>query len=208
MRFVVLALALLVAAIAPLQAQRTLYPPNAWPIVSTFGSLDAIGGGVRPAPNPGVDIIALVRTPVFAAEHAEVTLTGIEARRGKVIELRTTRTGRSYTLTYAHLHAIEVRLGESVSAGQRIGTLGDTGQVARGIGHLHFEVGASDGLSRLDPEPFMRTRRTGEVECVDLARVMGQSASDGYPVNRFEAIKSGELEGAPFLYPVACTRGE
>jgi len=206
MRFVVFAPALLAAAIAPLQTQRTLYPPNAWPIVSTFGSFDAVGGGLRRMPNPGVDIIALVRTPVFAAEHAEVTLTGIEARRGKVIELRTTQTSEPYTLTYAHLHAIEVTLGAVVSAGQRVGTVGDTGQVARGIGHLHFEVGASDGLNRLDPEPFLRTRTTGEIECVDPARVMGQS--DGYPVDRFAAIKSGELEGAPFLYPVACTKGE
>lgn len=208
MRFVVLALVFLTAAIAPPEPQRTLYPPNAWPIVSTFGSFDAVGGGLRPAPNPGVDIIALVRTPVFATEHAEVTLTGIEARRGKVVELRTTQTGRSYTLTYAHLHAIEVTLGERVSAGQRIGTVGDTGQVARGIGHLHFEVGASDGLSRLDPEPFLRARKTGEIECVGSARGLDQSASDVYALNRFEAIKRGELDGAPFLYPVACTRDD
>lgn len=206
MRCVALAMAFLAAVIAPLQPQRTLYPPNAWPIVSAFGSFDAVGGGFRRTPNPGVAIIALVRTPVFAAEHAEVTLTGIEARRGKVVELRTTQTEQSYTLTYAHLHAIDVTLGETVAAGQRIGTVGDTGQVARGIGHLHFEVGTSDGLSLLDPEPFLRARKTGEIECVDPARVMDQSASDGYHLDRFEAIKRGELDGAPFLYPVACTR--
>lgn len=206
MRFIVLALALLAGAVAPLRDERTVYPPNAWPIVSGFGSLDAVGGGLRPAPNPGVDIIALVRTPVFAAEHAQVTLTGIEARRGKVIELRTTRTGRSYTLTYAHLHAIEVRLGESVSAGQRIGTLGDTGQVARGIGHLHFEVHAPDGLTRLDPEPFLRDRRTGAVECVDPSRSADGPGAGGYALDRFQAVQDGAQDGAPFLYPVACIR--
>ncbi len=69
MRFVVPALVFLAAAVAPPEPQRTLYPPNAWPIVSTFGSFDAVGGGRRPAPNPGVDIIALVRTPVFATSR-------------------------------------------------------------------------------------------------------------------------------------------
>lgn len=203
MRLASLALALVLPAAAiPPAPERTLYPPGAWPIVSAFGSRDAVGGGLRPAPNPGVDIIAIVRTPVLAAEHAEVTLTGIEARRGKVVELRTTRTGRRLTLTYAHLHAIEVALGDTVGAGQRIGTVGDTGQVPRGIGHLHFAVQAPDGLTPIDPEPFLRARPAGEVECVDPA----SAAAGGYPPGRFGAVQAGEQPGAPFLYPVACTR--
>jgi murein DD-endopeptidase MepM/ murein hydrolase activator NlpD len=196
MRLAALAVTL-IAAVPPLPG-RTLYPPEAWPIVSRFGSLEAVGGGLRPAPNPGIDIIATVRTPVLAAEHAEVTLTGIEARRGKVVELRTTATGRRLTLTYSHLHAIEVALGDTVSPGQRLGTVGDTGQVPRGIGHLSFEVRAPDGLTPLDPEPFLRARPTSEIECADPAA--------DYPPTRFRAIQSGERPGAPFLYPVACTR--
>lgn len=192
------ALAVTLIATVPPVPERTLYPPGAWPIVSPFGSLEAVGGGLRPAPNPGIDIIAFVRTPVLAAEHAEVTLTGIEARRGKVVELRTTATGRRLTLTYAHLHAIEVTLGDTVTPGQRIGTVGDTGQVPRGIGHLSFEVRAPDGLTPIDPEPFLRARPTGEIECADPAA--------DYPPSRFRAIQSGERAGAPFLYPVACTR--
>lgn len=200
-------LALAAALAAPLAAagpERTLYPPEAWPISSRFGSMEAVGGGPRAFPNPGVDIISIVRTPVFAAEHARVTLAGIEARRGKVVELRTTATGGALTLAYAHLHAIEVGLGETVAAGQRIGTVGDTGQVPRGIGHLSFEVRASDGLTPLDPEPFLRGRPAGRVECVEPAR----AAAGGYPPGRFQAVRSGAREGAPFLYPVACTRGQ
>ena len=196
-----LALAL-AAATVPQAPERTLYPPNAWPIVSTFGSLSAVGGGLREAPNPGVDIVAIVRTPVFAAEHGQITLTGIEAHRGKVVELRTTETDSPLTLSYAHLHAIEVALGDAVSAGQRIGTVGDTGQVPRGIGHLSFEVRGPAGLTPIDPEPFLRARFDGHVECVDSAR----AAAGGYPPGRFRAIRAGKITGAPLLYPVACTR--
>lgn len=200
--FLALACALMAAAAAPAAPERTLYPEGALPIVSTFGSIDAVGGGLRAVPNPGVDIIAIVRTPVFAAEHAEVTLTGIEARSGKVVELRTTRTGHRLTLRYAHLHSIEASLGDSVTAGQRIGTVGDTGQVPRGIGHLHFEVRAPDGLTPLDPEPFLRARPAGEVECVDPET----AASRGHSPDRYRAVRAGTHAGAPFLYPVACTR--
>ena len=62
------------ATVVPPAPERILCPPNAWSIVSTFGSLDARGGGQREAPDPGVDIIAIGRTPTFAAEHAEVPL--------------------------------------------------------------------------------------------------------------------------------------
>lgn len=186
------------AAVPPPVPESTRYPPEAWPIVSPFGSTEAVGGAPRALPNPGVDIIAIVRTPVLAAEHAEVSLTGIEARRGKVVELRTTATDGALTLTYAHLHAIEVAFGDSVAPGQRIGTVGDTGQVPRGIGHLHFAVLAADGLTPLDPEPFLRARPGGLVECADPAA--------DYPSGRYRAIRAGTREGAPFLYPVACTR--
>ena len=196
------AFALIAAAAAPPIPERTLYPPEAWPIVSAFGSVDAVGGGRRESPNPGVDIIAIVRTPVLAAEHGEVTLAAVEPGRGKVVELRTTATGRPLTLAYSHLHAISVASGETVAAGQPVGSVGDTGRVPRGIGHLHFEVRAAGGIVALDPEPFLRARPDGRIECVDDAR----AAAGGYPPGRFRAIRAGMRDGAPFLYPVACTR--
>lgn len=192
------ALALTLSAAVPPVPGRTLYPPEAWPIVPHSGSLDAVGGGQPAAPNPGIDIFAIVRIPVLAAEHAEVTPTGIDPRRGKVVELRATVTGRRLTLTYSHLHAIDVAFGDVVTPGQRLGAVGDTGQVPRGIGHLSFGVRAPDGLTPLDPDPSLRGRPTGEIECADPA------ADD--PPSRLRAILSGERTGAPFLYPVACSR--
>ncbi|MCK8433073.1 peptidoglycan DD-metalloendopeptidase family protein [Streptomyces sp. D2-8] len=56
---------------------------------------------------------------------------------------------------YAHLSAISVRDGQSVSAGQRIGRSGSTGNSSGP--HLHFEVRTGPGFgSDIDPVAYLR----------------------------------------------------
>ncbi|MFD9937959.1 transglycosylase family protein [Streptomyces massasporeus] len=56
---------------------------------------------------------------------------------------------------YAHLSAISVRDGQSVSAGQRIGRSGSTGNSSGP--HLHFEVRTGPGFgSDVDPVAYLR----------------------------------------------------
>ncbi|MBB4710912.1 transglycosylase family protein [Streptomyces luteogriseus] len=56
---------------------------------------------------------------------------------------------------YAHLSAISVRGGQSVSAGQRIGRSGSTGNSSGP--HLHFEVRTGPGFgSDVDPVAYLR----------------------------------------------------
>ncbi|MFJ7175747.1 transglycosylase family protein [Streptomyces massasporeus] len=56
---------------------------------------------------------------------------------------------------YAHLSAISVREGQSVSAGQRIGRSGSTGNSSGP--HLHFEVRTGPGFgSDVDPVAYLR----------------------------------------------------
>ena len=90
----------------------------------------------------GIDIAAGEGAPVYAADSGVVTAMGNdESGYGNVIQID---HGNGYVTVYAHLSMIEVRMCQSVSAGQRIGAAGDTGN-ATGE-HLHFEV-LQDGWS-------------------------------------------------------------
>ena len=60
--------------------------------------------------------------------------------------------GNDLTTRYAHLSAIEVKVGQSVRIGQIIGRIGSTG---RSTGpHLHYETRV-DG-DPVDPQKYLR----------------------------------------------------
>ena len=183
----------------------TRYPADAYPIVSQFGSWSAVDGGRRESPNEGVDIIARVRTPVHAAAHGTVTRVGADATRGRFVEIATTATEPAYLLIYAHLHRVDVTAGQAVRAGQPIGAVGDTGRVPRGIAYLHFELRESDSTPT-NPEPLLRSRPTGRVQCVDPETGMKPPEEGGYALDRFAKARRGIRSEAPLLYPVACQR--
>ena len=82
----------------------------------------------------GVDYSAPAGTPVRSVGDGMVEFAGRRNGYGNVIEVQHS-SGRS-TL-YAHLSRIDVRKGQRVDQGQRVGTVGSTGW-ATGP-HLHFE---------------------------------------------------------------------
>jgi murein DD-endopeptidase MepM/ murein hydrolase activator NlpD len=207
----ILLAALLAAAVTgdvpePEPPPYTRYPAHAFPIISQFGAFNRIDGGRRAAPNPGVDIIARVRTPVYAAAHGTVTLAATEPERGRVVEIATSHTEPAYTLIYTHLHTLAVAEGAPVRAGAPVGQVGDTGQVPRGIAFLHFELRLTDG-GPVNPEPLFRARPEGRVECVAPERAAKPPEAGGYAWDRFAETRRGARAGAPLLYPVACVRG-
>jgi murein DD-endopeptidase MepM/ murein hydrolase activator NlpD len=60
--------------------------------------------------------------------------------------------GNGLTTRYGHLSAIDVRVGQSVRAGQIIGKVGSTG---RSTGpHLHYETRLRK--EAVDPQKFLR----------------------------------------------------
>lgn len=93
----------------------------------------------------GVDIAAAKGTPVVAAADGKVLEAGYDENHGNSIRIA---HADGYTSMYAHLASCDVKQGQRVTGGQRIGTVGDTGR-ATGP-HLHFEL-ARDGR-RLDPQ--------------------------------------------------------
>lgn len=82
----------------------------------------------------GVDYGAPVGTPVRTVGDGVVDFAGVQGGFGNVVFIR---HNGSDTTVYAHLSRIDVRKGQSVSQGQRVGAVGATGW-ATGP-HLHFE---------------------------------------------------------------------
>jgi len=83
----------------------------------------------------GVDYGAPSGTPIRSVGDGVVEFAGRQNGYGNVIEIR---HGNQRSTLYAHLSRVDVRTGQNVEQGTRIGAVGATGW-ATGP-HLHFEV--------------------------------------------------------------------
>lgn len=105
------------------------------------------GGGVISQYYSGyhraIDITALgCRSPILAADSGVVVEAGSRGSLGNYIVLY----HGSYYTVYAHNSSNYVSSGDSVSRGQTIALMGNTGRTYGRTGiHLHFEVRRSDG---------------------------------------------------------------
>jgi murein DD-endopeptidase MepM/ murein hydrolase activator NlpD len=126
-------------------------PAAAARITSGFGyRRDPFNG--RPAMHSGIDFEGLIGSPIFAAAQGRVSFAGWRSGYGRTVEV----THPNGLMTrYAHLSRIDVREGQPVKAGARLGGLGSTG---RSTGpHLHFEVRLNERA--INPRPFLETAR-------------------------------------------------
>jgi LysM repeat protein len=87
--------------------------------------------------HPAIDIAGRTGAPVRAADGGFVTLAGGGWNGGYGNHVIIDH-GNGFATLYAHLNTVIVRAGENVSAGQQIGTLGNTGNSTGP--HLHFEI--------------------------------------------------------------------
>ncbi len=86
----------------------------------------------------GVDIANAADVPVVAAANGVVSRSYYSSSYGNCIIITHSINGQIYTTLYAHLENRNVSTGQSVSKGQQIGIMGNTG---RSTGqHLHFEL--------------------------------------------------------------------
>lgn len=88
----------------------------------------------------GIDLAAIKGTAMMAAADGVVIEAGMHKGYGNTIVIM---HNKKYKTRYAHLQRIYVHVGQQVSAGHCIGTVGDTGLVRkRGkyASHLHLEV--------------------------------------------------------------------
>jgi len=75
-------------------------------------------------PHPGVDYAAPAGTPVSAAAAGIVSQAGWSGGYGKLVRLR---HANGFETQYGHLSRIDVRLGQRVAQGARLGSVGATG---------------------------------------------------------------------------------
>lgn len=112
----------------------TITPIDASWNASSFGwRIDPITG--QHALHEGIDFIADVGTPIFAAAGGVVVAAEYHSQYGQMVEID---HGNEFVTRYAHASKLFVKVGEVVRRGRKIAEVGSTG---RSTGpHLHFEV--------------------------------------------------------------------
>jgi len=105
-----------------------------WPINGKVG--DGYGGARN---HPGVDILAPIGTPIWAAQGGKVVQVssggGYNGGYGNLVVID---HPNGLQTRYAHQSSVRATLGQQVTQGQVIGNVGMTGNTSGP--HLHFEV--------------------------------------------------------------------
>jgi len=134
--------------------------PNVWPIQDGTGHVSMYFGQNE---NPfssgqwylhsGIDI-STFRTgdPVVATADGKVIAASYDGTLGNAI---TIQHSHGFLTRYGHLRSFKVSVGQQVTQGQVIATLGNTGKTTGP--HLHYEVHL--GTSIIDPLRFLNKRQ-------------------------------------------------
>lgn len=120
-------------------------------VTSAFGSRgDPFQGS--PARHEAVDLGGMIGEPLYATAPGKVVRTGNWGWYGNMVEID---HGLGFRTRYAHMEKIFVTKGETVQAGDRLGTMGNTG---RSTGpHLHYEIRIRGNA--VDPMNFIKAKK-------------------------------------------------
>jgi len=117
-------------------------------------------GGSRP--HEALDIMAPAGTAVLAAAAGKVEKLFLSDAGGKTVYVRS--SDRRTIYYYAHLREYEAGLteGEDVERGERLGTVGSTGNADPAAPHLHFAIMRTspeaewwEHATAIDPYPLL-----------------------------------------------------
>ena len=119
---------------ALLQATPSIYPTRGL-VTSGFSRSRMHPILHRARPHEGLDIVAPRGTPITSSANGVVSFAGRNSGYGLVVEIN---HGYGMKTRYAHMSAIDVRVGQRVERGAQIGRVGNTGLSVSP--HLHYEV--------------------------------------------------------------------
>ncbi|MGO1079567.1 peptidoglycan DD-metalloendopeptidase family protein, partial [Inquilinus sp. CA228] len=120
----------------------------AWPVAGSV--IAGYNAPIAGKPNQGINISAPAGTPIKAAGPGTVAYAGNELRGyGNLVLIQ---HGDGLVTAYAHAASLSVKKGDTVTAGQTIGTVGQTGAVD--APQLHFEVRKNS--APVDPKQYLQ----------------------------------------------------
>jgi murein DD-endopeptidase MepM/ murein hydrolase activator NlpD len=143
--------------------------PEAFVLTSPFGT--------RRSPftkqidfHPGIDLAATVGTPIYAPADGRVVFAGRMPLRQSVGwwrygNLVAVRNGDRFITLFGHCDEVLVRNGQTVSQGEQIATVGNTGWSTSP--HLHYEVRARNAegdFKPVDPRIYILDHRWRDEE--------------------------------------------
>ena len=100
----------------------------------------------------GLDFASSLNTPIYATADGTVKFSGTQSGYGNVVVLD---HGSGYETYYAHLNRRLVTVGQTISRGDRIALMGNTGR-STGV-HLHYEI-RKDGVA-VNPMTYIKAGR-------------------------------------------------
>lgn len=117
------------------KASKDFVTPTSGPITQGYGKAS---GAYGYSFHNGIDYGTAKGTPVYATAAGKVITSKNYGAYGNYVMVKHSIDGASFTSLYAHMNSRSVSVGQTVSQGQPIGTVGATGN-AFGT-HLHFEL--------------------------------------------------------------------
>jgi len=145
------------------QGELLVELPTLWPLKNVRGRItNYFGPSVHPFTkqwylHKGIDLAYQQGTPIVSTANGKIIEKGYEPNGfGNYLLIR---HKYGFFTKYAHMDKVYVKEGETVSQGQIIGTMGNTGLST--AAHLHYEVRI--GSQVVDPERYLNIKnRPGE----------------------------------------------
>jgi murein DD-endopeptidase MepM/ murein hydrolase activator NlpD len=145
-----------------LVSEYRIVQPVTGVVTSSFGtrSPPKTNQGEGSTQHRGTDFAGAIGDPIYAALGGTVVFAGPRGGYGNLLIIQHVE---GTTTRYAHCDTILVAVGDVVTAGQEVATVGATGNVSGP--HLHFEVRTATGVA-VNPELFLSGATVADIDAI------------------------------------------